>query len=332
MSREATFAKSEEKLFDVLASVLSGVFAPRDRVAVKLHMGEPGNQYYIVAPFTKRIVALLADAGAKPFIFDSPVTYDSERNNARGYLAAAAKHGYTEEGIGCPIVISNRGVSVKGSLMTYDVCADLIEADGVLLLTHVKGHDACGMGGAVKNAGMGCVTKATKAAIHAGGEPMYAEGCTQCGTCVESCPTGNITLEEAGPRFGATWCPGCSNCALVCPSQCIRPRLATFDDLLAESAASAHGRFKKKYAVNALINISKHCDCMSSSGPLIARDAGYVCAPDMVAADAASLEVLAKSSAREDIFAETHKHSPWEHVRAAARFTGTDVSVAIREI
>jgi uncharacterized Fe-S center protein len=331
MAREAMFAQRKEELFDFLASRVRGVFAPHDRVAVKLHMGEPGNKYFIPAPFTKCIVAILADGGAKPFIFDSPVTYESPRDNANGYFAAAAKHGYTEQNLGCPVVVSNRGISAKGSLMTYDICADPIEADGVLLLTHVKGHVACGMGGAVKNVGMGCVTKETKAAIHAGGEPTYVDGCTQCGACVESCPTRNVRLEAAGPCFGATWCPGCSNCALVCPAQCIRPRLAIFDELLAESAATAHGRFKKRLAVNVLMNISKHCDCMSSGGPLITRDVGYVCADDMVAADAVSLEMIARSSGHEDLFAEHHKHSPWEHVRAAARFTGMDTSVTIKE-
>jgi uncharacterized Fe-S center protein len=332
MSREATFASRDDSLFSFLEPKLRDVFSPRDRVAVKLHMGEPGNEYYIAAPFAKRVVSLLADIGAKPFIFDSPVTYASPRNNAKGYLAAASKHGYESASAGCPIVVSNRSIPVKGSHMTYGVCADLLEADGVLLLSHVKGHVACGMGGAIKNVGMGCVSKETKSAIHEGGEPTYAEGCTQCGACVESCPTHNIKLEVAGPCFGATWCPGCSNCALVCPAECIRPRLAPFDELLAESAVAAHSRFRKIFAVNVLRNIAKYCDCMAAAGPLIASDIGFVCAEDMVTADAASLEMIARSSGHEDLFAEHHRHSPREHVGAAARLMGRDTVVTVREI
>ena len=331
-NNEALFIPREDALLDFLARELGGVFASNDRVAVKLHMGEPGNKYYLPAPFAGRVAACLARIGARPFIFDSPVTYASPRNNAKGYLAAAAKHGYTDGELACPVVVSNRSVAVTGSHMTYRVCADLVEADGVLLLTHVKGHVACGMGGAVKNAGMGCVAQETKGAIHAGGEPTYAEGCTQCGACVESCPTQNIKLETTGPCFGATWCPGCSNCALVCPAHCITPRVAAFDELLAEAAVAAHGKFKKTYAVNVLRNIAKYCDCMGEAGPIITPDVGFVCALDMVTADAASLEMIAKSSGSEDLFAEHHKHSPWEHVRAAARFMGRDTAVAVRKI
>ena len=332
MRHEAAFMRSDDALIAFLAQRLGGVFARGDRVAIKLHMGEPGNKYFIAAPFAKRVVDCVASLGARPFIFDSPVVYSSPRNNERRYLDAAAAHGYSKKELGCPVVVSNAGSSVTGSHMTYRICKDLLKADGVLLLTHVKGHVACGMGGAVKNVGMGCVAKETKGAIHEGGEPVYSEGCTQCGACVENCPTGNIALDPAGPRFGVTWCPGCSNCVLVCPAQCIRPRVATFDELLAESAATAHGRFKKSYSVNVLRNISKFCDCMSNPGPLIAKDIGFVCADDMVTADAATLEVIAKETGREDIFAEQHKHSPWGHVRAAARFTDVDTAVTVKEI
>jgi uncharacterized Fe-S center protein len=71
---------------------------------------------------------------------------------------------------------------------------------------------------------------------------------------------------------------------------------------------------------------------MSDPGPLIANDIGFVCADDMVAADAATLETIARETGRADLFAEHHKHSAWEHVRAAARFAGVDASVAVREI
>jgi uncharacterized Fe-S center protein len=179
MRHEPVYMRSDDALIAFLAERLGGVFARGDRVAIKLHMGEPGNKYFIAAPFAKRVVDCVASLGAKPFIFDSPVMYSSPRNDERRYLAAAAAHGYSKKELGCPVVVSNAGSSVKGSHMTYRICKDLLKADGVLLLTHVKGHVACGMGGAIKNVGMGCVAKETKGAIHEGGEPIYSEGCTR---------------------------------------------------------------------------------------------------------------------------------------------------------
>jgi uncharacterized Fe-S center protein len=332
MNHEATFFADDDALVAFLARTFADVFAPRDRIAVKLHMGEPGNPYAVDAAFARRVVSCLAGCGCDPFLFDTPVVYASPRGTAGGYLASAAERGFTKEKIGAPVVVSNRSVAVSGETMTFRLAADPVEADGVLLLSHVKGHVACGMGGAIKNVGMGCVAKETKGAIHEGGEPVYAGGCTQCGACVERCPTGNIVLEGDRPRFGITWCPGCSNCALVCPERAIGPRVALFDELLAEAAVLAAGRFKKAYAVNVLRRISRLCDCMADAGPIVAPDVGFVCAGDMITADAASLDLLARASGRADLFAEIHKHSPWEHVRAAARMSGRDATAVLREI
>jgi uncharacterized Fe-S center protein len=296
MKHEATFLASDGALLEFLFRALHNFFPPYSRIAIKLHMGEPGNRRFIDPALAKGIAECLAKLRCNPFFFDTPVIYASLRGTVEGYLKSAAAHGFTKENLGVPVIISNRGVAAEGENMTFHLAADAIEADGVLVLTHVKGHIACGMGGAIKNVGMGCVAKETKGAIHEGGEPAYDGGCTQCGVCVERCPTGNIILEGGRPRFGVTWCPGCSNCALVCPEQAIRPHVNFFDELLAESAVLAASRFKRTFAVNVLRNISLLCDCVADAGPLVAPDIGFVCACDMLTADVASLELLERDT------------------------------------
>ena len=324
--------RDDSVLHEYLSKVFREVFDEGERIAVKLHMGEPGNLYFIKPGLARTICGLLEQAGCRPFLFDTPVVYSSPRNSVEGYLKSAAANGYDEEAIGAPVVVSNRSVEAEGELMAYRIAAEPLEADGVLLLTHVKGHIACGMGGAVKNIGMGCMAKETKGEIHSGGEPRYTEGCIQCGVCVESCPTENISIENERPVFGRTWCSGCSNCAIVCPEECIRTNVADFDRLLSEAAALAHSRFKKIYAINVLKDISKLCDCMAASGPIIVEDIGYICGHDMVSVDAASLEVIRKATGKEDIFAEYNLRSSWEHVRSAARFMGMEVRPVIEEL
>lgn len=332
MNSEVVFAKKESVLACFLEEELSTAFKTGGSIAIKLHMGEPGNTYYIKASFVKNLVAILKKIGCSPFLFDTPVVYRSPRNNVDGYMKAASEHGYTREYVGAPIVISNRSTPADGRHMKYEPAVDVIEADGVLLLSHFKGHIACGMGGAVKNIGMGCMSKETKGAIHNGGEPVYAEGCTQCGTCVEQCPTDNIRIDSDRPRFDRTWCPGCSNCAIVCPENCIFPRLATFDELLAEAAVVGHKLFKKVYALNVLKNITKLCDCISNSGPVIVGDIGYVCGRDFLSVDLASLELVKKTSGHEDLFARYNKRSSWRHVLIAAALMEREKDVEIREL
>jgi uncharacterized Fe-S center protein len=294
-------------------------------------MGEPGNRHYIKPQLIKPIVDVLRSAGCSPFVFDTPVVYKSPRNNVADYLRTAGEHGYTEHFLNAPVVISDRSVPVEGRSMMFEPVLDAIEADGVLLVSHFKGHIASGMGGAIKNVGMGCMSKRTKGAIHTNGEPHYTHGCTECMTCVEQCPTDNIRLDGGGPKFDRTWCPGCSNCVVVCPEQCIEPRVGRFDDLLAEAAVIAHSRFKKVYAINVLKGITRLCDCIADSGPVLIDDIGYICGPDMLSVDIASLETVAQASGKADIFAQHNKRSSWEHVRAAARLMERDLDVTIRE-
>ena len=331
MKHEVVYIQDDDALFHFLKDTLSNTFGNDERIAIKMHMGEPGNVYFIDPSFTKRIVEILQESGCRPFIFDTPVVYSSPRNNAEDYLKVAAQHGFTEKALDVPVIISDLSRAAQGMLMRYHLAAETLDADGVLLLTHVKGHIACGMGGAIKNVGMGCMAKKTKGAIHEGGEPYYTEGCTQCGACVENCPTKNIEIDGDLPRFGCTWCSGCSNCAIVCPENCIHPNVGLFDELLSEAAVLAHTRFKKVYAINVLRNITKLCDCIANSGPIILKDVGYLCGKDMLSVDIASLEMIKRESGNEDLFASYNMRSPWGHVRGAARLMERDTEVDIME-
>jgi uncharacterized Fe-S center protein len=158
------------KLEETLREQIKDIFSRGDRVAVKLHMGEIRNKYYLKTPIIKRIVNVLNESELKPFLFDSVVLYPGERDTVKKYYRTAKEHGFTEEEIGCPIVISDTGIDVKTRDMVVNVCKELAEADGLLVISHVKGHCCFGFGGAIKNLGMGGVTPESKKEIHAGGQ------------------------------------------------------------------------------------------------------------------------------------------------------------------
>ncbi len=332
MKHSAIFIDNDDSLFSFLSRELKKIFQPGDRVAIKLHMGEPGNVHYLKPEFTARVISVLKEMDCRPFIFDSPVTYRSPRGSVEGYIRSAAGNGYTSKKVGADIVISDNSVTVEGELMDYKLASTPLEADGVFLLTHFKGHMASGIGGAIKNIGMGCMAKETKGAIHSGGHPNFTGQCEQCGECVESCPTDNIRLNDHGPAFDQSWCCGCSNCVLTCPSGCIEARVATFGELLSEAAVTAHQRYEKFYAVNVLRGITRLCDCVADSGPVVVEDQGFVCGADMLSVDIASVEIIREKTGIEDIFKEHNKTSPWDHIRAAAEMMDRDLDVSIETI
>jgi NAD-dependent dihydropyrimidine dehydrogenase PreA subunit len=45
--------------------------------------------------------------------------------------------------------------------------------------------------------------------------------CAGCGTCVEECPTGAITLNEGTALIDTTLCNECGECIKVCPNQAL---------------------------------------------------------------------------------------------------------------
>ena len=58
----------------------------------------------------------------------------------------------------------------------------IMDADIIITLNHFKGHEATGFGGALKNIGMGCGSRAGKMEMHSAGKPyVYQELCIRCG-------------------------------------------------------------------------------------------------------------------------------------------------------
>lgn len=321
------FAKEEDRFFRVLPDELKKVFSAGESIAVKLHMGEDSNTAHLQPEFVKKVVDILRNIGTIPFLFDSPVTYNSRRATPEGYLELAAEKGFSESKMGCRIVVSEESVNVKGEKIRYGVCEALVKADGVLVLAHLKGHVCSGFGGAIKQLGMGALDIRSKQSIHDGGRPVYTGGCIMCGECAKGCPLGNIRYVKGSPRFDNSKCYGCSDCVYACKQGAIKPRVDFFDVLLAEAATLALKNFKKAYFVSVLKNITKECDCTPQS-EIVANDIGYLMSSDMVAIDKAAFDMI-NEQAGKDLFKEVHKKSPLKHIRRAEKFGGGSASYAL---
>jgi uncharacterized protein len=293
------------------------VFKHGGRIALKLHMGERGGLYYLNPKIAAALVKVLQQNGYQPFLFDSPVVYPGGRMTNSAYLRTAARHGYTEKNIGCPIVISNRAVPVRVAGFTYGVCRDLVEADGLLVLTHVKGHECTGMGGAIKNLGMGGVDKKTKRAMHNLARPVQRDVCRDCGVCAGNCPGKAITVFGKKIKLKLA-CYGCGICIVNCPYQVLAPKDRLIDDFIGQAAAAVVRSVPAVYGVNVLKNIVAQCDCYTGRLRRLAPDLGYVAGPDIAQIDEASIQVI-KQKLGQEIFEKTWKKSPFRQIKAFAK-------------
>lgn len=293
------------------ASGILGSISKGDSVAVKLHMGELGNVTYIRPTFVRRVVDLVKKRGAKPFVTDTVSLYPGARSNEKKYISTAAYNGFVRETLGAPIVIADGdgdegrtvtlGKSVQGcGLVDVEVAAGVYEADFLLVVSHVKGHMITGFGGAVKNLGMGCVTKSSKREQHRVNPPLLDDSiCDGCGSCLEACPVDALSMLDGRPQRDPDRCIYCSTCLFACGRKALhweRKSKERFQVYLAHAAAAVvHGFERRVGFLNFVQDVTPHCDCAAPAGKALFADVGILASTDPVALDKASLDLIDKA-------------------------------------
>lgn len=312
-------------------------------VAVKLHMGEVGNVTYIRPSFVRRAVDLVKKAGGSPFVTDTTALYPGGRETEEKYLSTAAYNGFVEAGLGAPVVIADgdgyEGVTfplerVIGGcdINEVEIARKIDDASFLLVLSHVKGHMMSGLGGAIKNLAMGCVTKKSKSEQHVPTNPLLDDSkCNGCGDCVEICPVEAITLVDGKHRRNEERCFHCSSCLFNCPSNALfwkDKAREEFQVCLAHAASAVFQRFKGRIGfINFVQDITLHCDCAAPSGKAIVPDIGILASLDPVAIDKASMDLIDQSSVilsrkhvtPPDIFGKIHNIDSMIHINMAHR-------------
>ncbi|MFH1972654.1 MAG: DUF362 domain-containing protein [archaeon] len=275
------------------------VFPKDSKIAIKMHMGEENNKTCLRAEDVKPIVDVLLELGTKPFIIDTPVSYKGGRHTCEAYLKTAKDNGFSEETIGCPIVISNDYHEVRTEYMDFQVCKELYETEYMIVLSHVKGHCCTGFGGAIKNLSMGGATIKSKRDMHSLGKPDILKECSLCGICEKNCPAKCIKIDDK-LNINLDGCWGCGVCVVNCPEKILKPKTVLIDELLAEGAWASVQNKKKILCINMIKRITKLCDCESDSGKIIAPDVGVLFSSDPVAIDQASIDLVGDAFLKEN--------------------------------
>ncbi|MBR2683700.1 MAG: DUF362 domain-containing protein [Atopobiaceae bacterium] len=135
-------------------------------IAVKLSVGEPGSNH-----LSTDLIAGLVSA-VHGTIVECNTAYDGPRDNAESHYAVAADHGYSKIA-NFQIMDENGslGLPVSGGFHLTEnlVGAHFPEYDGMVMLSHFKGHQMAGFGGALKNMSIGLASAAGKFRIHSAG-------------------------------------------------------------------------------------------------------------------------------------------------------------------
>ena len=285
--------------------------------AIKLHFGEEGNLAYIRPPLVQKIVEMVRDSGGRPFLTDTNTLYAGSRSNGISHINTAIRHGFGPPVIDAPVIIADglmgkheATIPINGEI--YDkvfIAGDIVDADFLVVLSHVKGHELAGFGGAIKNLGMGCASRQGKMSQHSDLCPSISKKrCTGCGECAAHClrQAIEVDIEKKRAVIDKEKCSGCGECIAVCPRQAIsvqwNPDTERFQLRMAEYALGAiKNKENRSFFINFVINVSPACDCMPFNNPPIVPDVGILASMDPVAVDKASLDLINKQSSAIDL-------------------------------
>ena len=143
-------------------------------VAIKIHFGETGNLAFLRPNYARTVVDLIKQQGGKPFLTDCNTLYVGGRKNALEHMEAAYMNGFSPFSTNCHLIIADglKGtddieVPVNGEYVkNAKIGRAIMDADIIISLNHFKGHEQAGFGGALKNLGMGCGSRAGKMEMH----------------------------------------------------------------------------------------------------------------------------------------------------------------------
>ena len=151
------------EMYEALGKKVTG------KIAFKLHSGEEGNQNFLGPDFWKPVINTIGGT-----VVECNTAYEGTRNTTERHVKTLKKHGWSVafdvdlldgEGPDMELAIPDGKVIQKNF-----VGKNLVKYDGMIVLSHFKGHPMGGYGGALKQLSIGVASACGKAYIHGAGE------------------------------------------------------------------------------------------------------------------------------------------------------------------
>ena len=278
-------------------------------VAIKIHFCELGNVSYLRPNYARAVVDVVKELGGKPFLTDCNTLYPGSRKNALEHLYCAWENGFTPLTVGCPILIGDglKGtddieVPVRGGeyVKNAKIGRAVMDADVIISMTHFKGHETTGFGGALKNLGMGCGSRAGKKEQHNNGKAyVQQEICRGCRCCMRECANNGLVFDPETRKMHVDkeHCVGCGRCVGACnfdaidfedpnSNQMLNYRIAEYAKAVVDGRPQFH--------ISLVMDISPNCDCHVENDAPILPDVGMFASFDPLALDQACVDACMK--------------------------------------
>lgn len=274
-------------------------------VAIKMHFGEPGNLAFLRPNWAKTVADFVRERGGKPFLTDCNTLYVGGRKNGLDHLDTAMLNGFNPMTTGCQVIIADgiKGndeveVPVEGGeyVKNAKIGRAVMDADVFISLTHFKGHESAGFGGALKNIGMGCGSRAGKMEQHNAGKPhVVQKHCVGCKLCTKICAHDAISVQDRKAAIDHSKCVGCGRCIAVCARNAITVNIDESNTNLSRKIseyAKAVVDGRPCFHISLIIDVSPNCDCRAENDAAIVPNVGMFASFDPVALDMACVDAV----------------------------------------
>ncbi len=308
--------------------------------AIKIHFGERGNLAFLRPNYAKTVADVVKELGGKPFLTDCNTLYVGGRKNALDHIETAYINGFSPFSTGCHIIIGDglKGtdevlVPVEGGEYVKEakIGRAIMDADVIISLTHFKGHETTGFGGALKNLGMGCGSRAGKMEMHNAGKPFVdTDACVGCGACIKICAHDAPSITDRKASIDQDKCVGCGRCIGVCPKDAVQVSNDESNDILnckiAEyTKAVVDGR--PAFHISLVIDVSPFCDCHADNDAAIVPDVGMFASFDPIALDVACADAVNRQPIIANSVLGEADHHGHDHFGAVSPNTNWKVAI-----
>ena len=277
-------------------------------VAIKMHFGEPGNMSFLRPNYAKVVGDLVKELGGKPYLVDCNTLYTGGRSNALDHISSAQLNGFNELTTGMHVLIGD-GLKGDDEVAVPTPCniycpnpligRGVMDADIIISLSHFKGHEGAGFGGALKNIGMGCGSRKGKEDMHSASQAKVdTSKCIGCKRCSTVCAHDAQVFESGKCTIDLNKCVGCGRCPEVCPTEAISFINEDSNVILNYKIAEytkAVIKDKPAFHISLVIDVSPFCDCHSENDAAIVPSIGFFASFDPVALDRACADAVNKA-------------------------------------
>lgn len=308
--------------------------------AIKIHFGEPGNLAYLRPNYAKVVADTVRYLGGKPFLTDCNTLYVGGRKNALDHMDAAYENGFTPFSTNCHVIIADGLKGTDEVLIPVEngeyvkeakIGRAIMDADILITLNHFKGHEATGFGGALKNIGMGCGSRAGKMEMHSAGKPyINQDACVGCGRCIKICAHDAPVITDKKACIQQEKCVGCGRCIGVCPMDAVRAAEDESYDILNKKIAEyswavLHDR--PHFHISLVVDVSPYCDCHGENDVPIVPDVGMFASFDPVALDMACADAVNKQPVMAGSLLAERSHEHHDHFTDVTPETNWHVAI-----